>query len=154
MNEFQIQRFWNKIDIRSDDECWEWQWSKRKGYGHIRINYIHYDAHRLAYELTYGKIPKGLCVLHLCNNPGCCNPKHLELGTQLTNMKYKVKCGHNPMGEKSSLHKINNEQVITIRKMYKTGKYSQRELGKKYNISQTEVYKILKNLGWAHINER
>lgn len=154
MNELQIQRFWKKINIKSPFECWEWEWSIRKGYGHVRINYIHYDVHRLSYELTYGKIPDGKYVLHLCNNSKCCNPNHLELGNQITNMNYKCKCGRHLRGEDSSSHKITTEQVISIRNMYRSGKYSQRESGEKYNISQTEVHRIIKNLRWSHIISR
>lgn len=73
-----IERFWLLVDIKGEDECWPW----RGG-----INSNGYGGHRRAYELTKGPIPEGLIVMHLCNNPPCCNPKHLEAGTQSENIQ-------------------------------------------------------------------
>jgi hypothetical protein len=84
-----IQRFWEKIDKRGPDECWPWLGSrlKRCGHGRININGTVRLAHRVAYELQNGPIPPGLVVRHRCNFAPCCNPAHLELGTQADNMR-------------------------------------------------------------------
>jgi len=87
--------------------CWNWLLSKdRIGYGRVKIQQGTRDkfrmssAHRYAYELWKGAIPDGLCVLHLCDNRGCCNPDHLWLGTQKENIQDMHKKGRGPKGYK------------------------------------------------------
>lgn len=82
-------RFWSKVRKGSPTECWEWQAAVqaigRKGYGVIRVAKRNILAHRLAYELTIGPIPEGLQLDHLCRNPRCVNPAHLEPVTNWEN---------------------------------------------------------------------
>jgi hypothetical protein len=67
--------FWSKVDVRGPEECWPWQKGMTKGYG---VVYQDDRAHRVAYRLAVGPIPEGLVLDHLCRNPPCCNPAHLE----------------------------------------------------------------------------
>jgi len=94
------ERFWNRVDVREDkNSCWEWLGPKQFNRGRVRIGSQVDDTrklilpHRIAYELTYGPIPKGLFVCHHCDNPPCCNPIHLFLGTQRDNMQDAVRKG-------------------------------------------------------------
>jgi hypothetical protein len=83
-----ISGFWSKVKILSDNECWPWLRRKdRKGYGQLFFTRDNEKAHRVAFQVTNGPIPSGFCVLHHCDNPICCNPDHLFLGTQLDNIK-------------------------------------------------------------------
>lgn len=87
-----IGRFWSKVKlpdvIGGADQCWEWQASKNNGgYGTFRIGKIIVKAHRMAYQLSFETIPHGLAVLHKCDNPKCCNPTHLFLGTAADNIR-------------------------------------------------------------------
>ncbi len=82
------ERFRSRVDVKGPDDCWEWTAGKIPGgYGAVWDNSIgrHRHAHRLAWELANGPIPDGLWVLHRCDNPPCCNPAHLWLGTQHDN---------------------------------------------------------------------
>ena len=82
-------RFWRNVAVRSTNECWLWVGAIRyDGYGVIGLG-TRQDglarSHRLAWELTVGPIPKGLFVCHHCDNPTCCNPNHLFIGTARDN---------------------------------------------------------------------
>lgn len=73
--------------IVKSDKCWNWTGAKSsEGYGHFTYFLKTYSAHRTAYEVFNNiKIPEGMLVLHSCDNPACCNPKHLRLGTNKDN---------------------------------------------------------------------
>lgn len=74
------ERFWAQVARGAPDECWLWQGSlDRDGYANNR-------AHRIAYELTFGPIPPGLVIDHLCRARSCANPHHLEAVTNRENV--------------------------------------------------------------------
>ena len=87
------ERFWAKVD-RSDgpDACWPWTGHRaRRGYGQFKMFGRSVPAHRVAWELTNGPIPPGdhfgtMCACHRCDNPPCCNPTHLFLGSMADNV--------------------------------------------------------------------
>lgn len=88
------ERFWAKVDKSAGDAgCWlymgfrKWDgygWLGRKALDGRSSGYI--TAHRYAWILTNGEVPDGLHVLHQCDNPPCCNPAHMRLGTHQENM--------------------------------------------------------------------
>src|SRR5687768_4813252 len=82
------ERFWPKVQKRKAANCWYWLANKDgKGYGTLSttMGAAPAKAHRISWELHFGPIPDGLCVLHACDNPGCVNPGHLMLGTKMAN---------------------------------------------------------------------
>ena len=80
-------RFWSKVDRRGPDECWPWLGSRVDGYGSINIGSGRTRrAHQVAFDLTNGAVPDGLELDHLCRNPWCVNPSHLEPVTHRENI--------------------------------------------------------------------
>lgn len=82
-----IERLASAIDYRGDDACWLWRAALDTiGYGSVTVNGRRQCVHRVVYELLVGPIPPGLELDHLCRVRACCNPRHLEPVTHLTNM--------------------------------------------------------------------
>jgi len=76
------ERIW-KLTKRTPNGCWEWRGKiHRNGYGVVSVNNKQQRAHRVVYELLVEPIPGGLVLDHLCRNPPCVNPAHLEPVTQ------------------------------------------------------------------------
>lgn len=149
------ERFWAKVDCFGPDDCWPWTAGKRLGYGRLYVAGRKETAHRLAYALAVGPIPEGLCVLHRCDNPGCCNPAHLFLGTQADNvadMEAKGRAVHRSArpGEGHHAARLNAAQAIVIRAA--TG-MSQRALAREYGVCQQTISDIVRRRRWAHLSE-
>jgi hypothetical protein len=147
-----MEDIWKYINKKSDDECWEWTSSKdTSGYGMFRLNGKRPHPHCLIYELTYKKIPRGLYVLHTCDNPSCCNPKHLFLGTQQDNIKDMNLKGRRfkTFGENNPNSKLTHSQVDEIRRLYLLGNTSYKKLGKQFNITDVQVGNIIRRDMWV-----
>ncbi len=87
MKEQLPQRFTSKFSV-ADSGCWEWTAaSSHLGYGAVYHNGRQQGAHRAVYELLVGEIPNGLELDHLCRNPKCVNPEHLEPVTHRENIR-------------------------------------------------------------------
>jgi len=149
------ERFWDKVDVKTENECWEWKASLtlHGGYGQL-MNYkngkrILIKAHQFSYKINKGENSNGLMVCHKCNNSKCCNPNHLYLGTAKDNWNDTTNCGHNyklPPVRPEKVHcaKINFEIATIIRNSDENGVV----LSKKYGISKTMISKIKRGLSW------
>jgi hypothetical protein len=145
------QRFWSKVDPAPSSCCWEWTANTDPdGYGRFKLNTKQLGAHRVAYTLTKGEIPDGLMVRHTCDNPACCNPDHLILGTHadnMTDMAERNRCNP-PKGEQHYNSKLTVKQVMEIY----NSPLPQNEIAELYNISKTIVSRIKHKKRWKHIH--
>lgn len=137
-------------------DCWEFTGCLHyKGYGEIGHNGRSRRAHRVSYEIFKGQIPKGLCVMHSCDNRKCVNPEHLSLGTIAQNqadMKRKGRSRNSGgRGEESCHHKLTEEEVLEIRRRFSSGETDKTVLAKDFNITRTSVYYIVTRKQWSHI---
>lgn len=82
-----IERFKSRVQVT--EACWLWTGSRLpRGYGRFYFKGQAFYAHRLALEVFKGaKVPENMVVMHACDNPTCCNPDHLSVGTQTDNMR-------------------------------------------------------------------
>ena len=96
-----IDRFWSKVDKRGEDECWIWKAHVDKdGYGMMWVDGSNVKASRVSFTISNGPIPEGMIVCHSCDVPGCVNPRHLWLGSNLENSRDMVTKGRSPVGER------------------------------------------------------
>lgn len=102
------ERFWSKVATKGPDDCWEWGAGiGANGYGKFRLSDPRREAgaHRMAWALAKGaEVPEGLCVLHKCDNPPCCNPAHLFLGTKGDNNRDRAEKGRTRSWNKAKTH--------------------------------------------------
>ena len=137
------ERFDSKIQINNSG-CWIWEAATDKdGYGYFNDGTRNVRPHRYAWEITNGKIPKGLYVLHKCDNPPCCNPDHLFLGTAKDNIDDCLAKGRFPMGKNHYMNKLTDQQVTEIRDSYPSK--TQTQLAKDYQVSQGLISLIIRN---------
>jgi hypothetical protein len=141
--------------------CWNWTRAKTaSGYGQLsdwnyetKTQKVLY-THRLSYEYHSGlKIPKGMDVMHSCDNPACMNPKHLSVGTRLDNVKdCRVKRRHS-RGLKHSMkiakRKLSTDDVWKIRALCQTLK--QTVIARMYNVNSSTICSIHIGRSWKHL---
>jgi hypothetical protein len=167
-------RFWSKVDKSGgDDACWLWAGKNLvQGYGRLDgpISGKKMLAHRLAWTLTHGAIPDGLCVLHRCDTPLCVNPAHLWLGTRAENnadcnnkgrrnqahgdacasRKYRDRM---PRGEQVNLAKLTTENIHEIRALAAAGTSSPK-IAKAYSVDRSTIRNVLNGRTWFHVPQR
>ncbi len=148
------EKFWEKV-ARSDDldSCWPWmRGCSEDGYGFFSFNYRTYFAHRVAWELTNGPLHSGVLILHSCDNPPCCNPKHLSPGTHLQNMRDKARKGRTnmPKGTDHYRARLTAESVQKIREIA-TEDISISKLAREFGVSRTTIEAVIARRTWKHL---
>lgn len=138
-------RLWRRI--AKGDGCWEWQGSRNPlGYGRIgsggkygRIAL----AHRVAYESTFGPIPDGSCVLHRCDNPPCCRPDHLFLGSMADNTADMRAKGRMATGQRLPQTRLTEDDRVQLIRLYGGGSATQSQLAARFGVSATTVHRVI-----------
>lgn len=142
--------FWDKVDIRSKDECWPWQAALCRGYGVFGFRGKNaFKAHRAAWIFTYGEIDEGLLVRHYkCGNRACCNPRHLRLGTAKDNQADTLRMGRVSCGEGHPVAKLRSYDVTAIRHAFLSGKWSVARLAGLFHVHSNAIYDVLSGHSW------
>ncbi|MFA5572537.1 MAG: HNH endonuclease signature motif containing protein [Candidatus Bathyarchaeia archaeon] len=148
-------RFWQNVDKKGEDECWNWTGCFCTGnYGTLSVNKRQTRAHRYAWELHNGSIPEGLIVLHSCDNPACCNPNHLSVGTPKDNTQDML-CKnrrHDNKGTKNANAKLTENSVQAIRGLYKySPRFTQAKLGELFGVALSVVNRVINYKIWKHV---
>lgn len=138
--------FWQRVDQSAgNDGCWPYKGSRRSnGYGRLRIHGKYELAHRVAYRFQYGVEPGRLVVMHKCDNPCCCNPRHLLLGTMFDNMRDCSAKGRSPL-HRAKLRPHHAQEIAARLAMGETG----AALAREFNVSATAISRIRTGRTWS-----
>ena len=142
---------WNGWEV-TESGCWEWSGGRNdRNYGQVRFGGKMTRAHRLSYETYIGEIPSGMVVRHICDNPPCINPAHLETGTLADNNRDKAERGRATSGGRSWSAKLSESEVGQI---LRQGGGSTRELAREFGVSPTTIRNIRNGVAWKHAAAR
>lgn len=158
MTEKQKDLFWDKVDIRGDDECWLWtgmhnfdpRFSNRRGF--VCLDSKRHIASRIAWSLHNKKaIPGGLFACHHCDNGLCCNPFHIFVGTQKDNMQDCAAKGRHSHGAKSTTSKLTDIGVMLCRHAHVNGLMGTVELARRCGVSSSTMSLAVTGKQWKHL---
>lgn len=159
-----IDKFHSRVDINFKSGCWLWQGGhkqskNKKNYGAMGTFKLlngkniggsaQVLSHRLSWVIHYGEIPIEMDVCHKCDNPNCCNPEHLFLGTHQENMQDMVRKGRHigPRGTKTSHSRLSEDKISKIRILLKSG-ISKQKIADIFKVNYTTIYKINRGETW------
>ncbi len=143
-----MDRFWFKVDIQSDEECWEWLGSKQDNYGLFGVDKKVVFSHRYSWsQFNQRDIPEGFVIRHTCDNPSCVNPHHLLLGTQQENVMDMILRNRRvyKTGETHHKAKLTKDQVASIR----SSAESSRALALRYGVNKSTVNRVKNKTLWV-----
>ena len=140
-----IRSFRSKIAVGGPEDCWPWiagVVSGSKPYGRVRIGGKLKLAHRVVYELATGEeLSDDIQICHSCDNPSCCNPRHLWKGTNADNMRDKATKGRashaGPPG------RFTRNEWLEIRRLFDIEKCSKCEIARRFNTYDTTIRRVL-----------
>lgn len=143
--------FWNGVSILGEDECWPWKRSRNtQGYGQTGSFKNTIVASRVAFYFTHGHWPEFGC--HTCDNPVCCNPKHILNGTPKFNVQDMINKGrHNPpRGERCGTSKLKEKEILEIRTLHEEGE-TNASIARMFGVSGSSISYIVNRKKWRHV---
>lgn len=148
---FRLEENFEKFVIRKNG-CWGWKGKFQKGYPQMtcRKSLGANLGHRASWLIHKGEIPKGISVLHKCDNPSCTNIDHLFLGTNEDNVNDMISKKRNPRGSKVGTSKLNEENVKEIKMLIKLGE-SLSCIANKFHVTVQAISLIKNKKNWKHI---
>lgn len=151
------ERFWLNVNISRPKVCWPWEGLLsplnygRYSFQPIPGKKVEFRTHRLAYFFCYGEIPKHLCVCHHCDNPPCCNPHHLFLGTSPENTYDRNEKERQARGEGHAMHILTEKQVKMIRFLRETKGTLIKDLAQMFKMAWYTIWEIVSYRSWKHV---
>lgn len=149
-----LKRFLNKLIIGRKSDCWEWQGSKTiEGYGRIKIEGVWLLAHRMAWMIDKNEeVPSSMEICHSCDNPPCCNPYHLFLGTHRENMKDMAvkKRSRKHAGSNNGNSKLTEDRVREINRFLAAGG-KRKEAAANNGVCLAVIDRIVNKIHWKHV---
>lgn len=145
---------WSRIDRGvGPDACWVWPGAhNRRGYGHMTFRGKTIATQYIAFEEANGPVPAGMCVMHTCDNPPCCNPAHLKLGTVLDNNADKVAKLRHCYGANHNKARFTEQQVLEIRRRADAGE-TRAALAREFGVGYGAIDAIAKRRTWKRLPE-
>lgn len=147
-------RFMKHVFPEPNSGCWLWVgFVGGNGYGGIRQtgpDEKSRTAHRVSWEIHFGPIPPGLCVLHKCDVRSCVNPQHLFLGTKKDNTQDSLAKGRFTTGEVNGWSKLTDESVMSMRRRRKLGEKI-RDLASEFGVCYETARRVLAGERWKHL---
>jgi len=142
-------RFWKNVD--KTDSCWIYTGHKIYGYGRIFVNNRTECAHRYSWCLKHKQsIPDGQLVRHMCDNPSCVNPDHLELGTHQDNANDRNSRNRQAKGSSHGKAKLSEQQVRLI-KLRLQDNLSHQKIAEEFGVRHGTIHAIAVGRSWSHI---
>jgi hypothetical protein len=139
----EIRRFWNKVDIGTHNECWNWTASTSfGGYGQFSIQHDNWKAPRVAYFLYYGIDPAERMILHSCDNRRCCNPHHLRTGTPKDNAHDAINRGRHVCTRTGT---VLDQEAREIVRMFDRRRLSRTHIAIIMGVSPATITNICRN---------
>jgi len=141
MENFIAKKFWSRVEKVSNYECCNYKGPyDDKGYGKFYNGHTYIRSHRIAYELYYGPIPNNIDVCHTCDNPPCCNPIHLFLGTARENFYDSVSKGRSKW--------VKLDMIIAREIRMRVRHTTMKKLALEFGVSSGTISKIVHHKIW------
>jgi hypothetical protein len=146
------ERLWERVDTSGGpNACWPWTGARfHFGHGAFKVNGRPWGAHRIAWELTNGPIADGQRILHICDNPPCCNPRHLYEGTLKDNGRDMRQRGRASHGETHPFARLDASSVRDARARFVAGNQI-KDIAPEYGVSAGTLAKAIHGVTWAHV---
>lgn len=155
-----LDDFMDRVEYDTNGGCWLWaRAADARGYGSLLFNGRVTGTHRVSYILHKGEIPPGMLVCHKCDNPPCCNPDHLFLGTYRDNSVDMHRKGraNQAFGADAPMAKLSAADVSAIRARYQPPPRYRRggnpnglaALAKQYGVSTSTIFSVVSRLSWT-----
>ena len=154
-----VDRFWTKVDVQGEDDCWQWQLTKTTtGYGLFAAGGTLHRCSRFAYQHRNGvlnsyHLPKGMRITNKCENKMCCNPKHMKQFTHQDVFDKMRTEGKIVVGSKHRMSKLQEVDIQRIRARYQKGCaiHGLAAIAKDYDVTQGCIRDIIIRKTWRHV---